>query len=314
MLPRAFPLGPLAACVLLVACDKPSPTAGTTSGGPLAPATVSASAPTATASASTPPLPSTDPEPVHTVAASAPPADAGPPRDAGAKPPRPAVTVKPDAGAPDAGAVAASDAGAAPLVGPSPAMEIARKVDAIFAAKKTFTAHFNQQYTLSASGVPKDSSGVLFIERPSKISFRYDPPSKQRLVSDGVTIKVYMPDDNQMYVTPAQNTEYPGALAFMMGNGISTSFDFAINGKARYGGVVLDGKPLTPTAGYELVMFYINKDLLEKADPGAIERVLVRDAQGNKNRFDFKGSSQPATIDPAEFTFTPPAGTTITQR
>jgi outer membrane lipoprotein carrier protein len=165
-----------------------------------------------------------------------------------------------------------------------------------------------------ATGVVKDSTGVIFMERPSKISIRYDAPNLQRVVSDGVTIKMFMPAESQMYVIPAQNTEYPGALAFMMGNGIATSFDFVINEKAKYGGVVLDGKPLTPTAGYDLVMFYINKDLLEKGDPGAIERVLVRDAQGNKNRFDFKGATQPATISPDEFAYTPPAGTTIVKR
>jgi outer membrane lipoprotein carrier protein len=316
VLTRALPLGPLvaSALALLVACDGPNPAGGSTSGGPPASATTTASAPTApvSASATVAPLPTTDPEPVHTVAASAsaPPADAGPPHDAGAKPPKPVPTAKPDAGAGDAG-VAAADAGAAPA---SPAQLIARKVDAIFAAKKTFNATFAQQYTLKATGAVKDSTGVIFMERPSKISIRYDPPNLQRIVSDGATIKMFMPEESQMYVIPAQNTEYPGALGFMMGNGIATSFDFVINEKAKYGGVVLDGRPLTPTVGYDLVMFYINKELLEKGDPGAIERVLVRDAQGNKNRFDFKGSTQPATIAPAEFTFSPPAGTTIVNR
>lgn len=314
MLSRALPFGMLGACAFLAACDAPGSTAGTTSGSSPASALPSASASVPMPTASAPSLPTADPEPVHAVAASAPPIDAGPPRDAGAKPPRPAATVRPDAGAlppPDAGTLAASDAGTAPV---SAALGVARKVDAIFAAKKTFTARFAQQYTLQASGVVKDSSGVVFMERPGKISFRYDPPNKQRIVSDGTTLKVYMPDDNQMFVTPAQSTEYPGALAFMMGNGIATSFDFAINDKARYTGVVLDGKPLTPTAGYQLVMFYISKELLERADPGAVERVLVRDAQGNKNRFDFKGATQPASIDPAEFTFTPPAGTNVVNR
>jgi outer membrane lipoprotein carrier protein len=38
---------------------------------------------------------------------------------------------------------------------------------------------------------------------------------------------------------------------------------------------------------------------------------LVIDAQGNKNRFDFEGVTQPDKIDPAEFTFTPPPGTDL---
>ena len=76
-------------------------------------------------------------------------------------------------------------------------------------------------------------------------------------------------------------------------------------------GVVLDGKPLTPNPSYELVMFYIDKDLLAKADPGAITRVLVRDAQGNKNRFDFINPKVNEAVPAADFTFTPPPGTSI---
>jgi outer membrane lipoprotein carrier protein len=309
--PRPRSLG-LLACLLVAACgdeQKPAGTTGPTATPPPS-ATVIATA-TATGSAAAPALPSADPATVHTAAPSAI-ADAGPPPDAGARPPK--VAAKPDAGAAvDAGAAAdagATDAGAAP---PSPALAIAQQVDAIFGAKKTFAARFKQQYTIKVTGAPKDSSGTVFIERPSKLSFRYDPPNKNRVVSDGTTIKIYMAEDNQLIETPVGKTEYPGALAFMMGNGgISRSFDFAINPRARWeGGVVLDGKPLAANPSYELAMFYIDQGLLAKSDPNALKRVLVIDAQGNKNRFDFEGVTQPDKIDPAEFTFTPPPGTDL---
>lgn len=326
---RALIVAPLA-CLILVACDDPKPPtgAGTTSAAPAVSAPVvatasSAPAPAASESAAAA-LPEMDPTSVHSAAppaATAKPeatakakADASAKPDAGAKPPaKPGVDAgvdagASDAGASDAGAGAAGDAGAAPV---SAALAIAKQVDAIFAAKKTFTASFDQQYTLKATGVVKDSSGVVFMERPDKISFRYNPPNKNRIVSDGTTIKIYVADDNQMMEIPAQKTAYPGALAFMMGNGISTSFDFAINQKVKWSGTVLDGKPLTPNPSYETVMFYIDTGLLQSADPNAMKRVLVIDAQGNKNRFDFKNASQPASIPASEFSFTPPPGTEI---
>ena len=68
-----------------------------------------------------------------------------------------------------------------------------------------------------------------------------------------------------------------------------------------------------PTPYYEYVLFYVDKALLEKKDPGVIRRVLIVDAQGNRNRFDFESVSQPDKIDPGEFVFTPPAGTNIQQ-
>ena len=76
---------------------------------------------------------------------------------------------------------------------------------------------------------------------------------------------------------------------------------------------MLLGKPREATPHYDSVMFYVDKVLLEKKDPGLIRRILIVDVQGNRNRFDLEGATQPEKIDPAEFTFTPPQGTNITQ-
>jgi len=202
----------------------------------------------------------------------------------------------------------------APTSAPSPADLVAAQVDSVFLHKKTFSAKFKQEHTQKIAGVTKKSTGVFFFERPNKMSFRYDAPSKNRIVSDGTTLKVYIGDDSQMFVQPVDKTEYPGAFAFLMGKGLAPSFNFGFNEKAKFdGGPVLLGKPRQPTPHYESVLFYVDKALLEKQDPGVIRRILVIDVQGNRNRFDLEGATQPEKIDPAEFTFTPPPGTNITQ-
>ena len=213
--------------------------------------------------------------------------------------------------APSASAVAAP---AAPATAKTAADLVAEQIDAIFLDKKTFSAKFKQEHTQKVAGVTKKSTGVFFFERPNKMSFRYDAPSKNRIVSDGQTLKVYIGDDNQMFVQSVNKTEYPGAFAFLMGKGMAPSFNFNFNEKAKFdGGPVLLGKPKEPTPHYDSIMFYVDKLLLEKKDPGVIRRILIVDAQGNRNRFDLEGAAQPEKIDPAEFTFTPPAGTNITQ-
>jgi outer membrane lipoprotein carrier protein len=264
----------------------------------------------ASASATTSGPASASAAPSEQASAAAPPTPA-PPRAAtasAAAPPKPAPKPLPaDAGVVlDAGR-AATDAG----VATSPGKAVALAVDAIFAASKTYTAQFDQQYTAKITGIVKDSSGVLYMQRPDKISFRYNPPNNSRIVADGTTIKIYTPQDNQMIVQPMQKTQYPGALAFMMGNGIASSFDFAVRDRIPYAGTVLEGKPLVANPSYETVTFFVGKTALAARDPGVLERVIVVDAQGNKNRFDFKNASQPASISPPEFTFTPPPGTTI---
>jgi len=299
-------------------CKDPPPPAGTTSSATTAAASVTA--PLASASA---PEPSAEPT-APAAGASAEVTDAG---TQGAK------TAKADAGKPakDAGAIATlADAGAASSAavdpGPAPPIDtpaagsadaVAAEIDKIFVSKKTFSAKFKQEYTQKISGNVKKSTGSVLVEKPNKISFRYDPPNKNRIVSDGSLLKVYVADDSQMFESPVQNTEYPGALAFIMGKGLRPSFTFTFNENAKKsftGGPVLTGKPRVPTPHYESVFFYVDQALLDKGDPGVIRRVLILDAQGNKNRFDFEGASQPASIDANEFTFTPPAGTNITKK
>ncbi|NUP11369.1 MAG: outer membrane lipoprotein carrier protein LolA, partial [Polyangiaceae bacterium] len=137
-------------------------------------------------------------------------------------------------------------------------------------------------------------------------------PNKNRIVSDGSTLKLYVAEDEQMIEHPVKDTEYPGAFGFIMGSGIRPSFDFTFNEKAKFElGPILVGKPRSANPQYEQVLFYVDKSKLEKKDPGAVTGVLIVDAQGNRNRFELFDQSFPAKIDASEFTFTPPAGTNI---
>ncbi|WP_437587197.1 LolA family protein [Sorangium sp. So ce1000] len=258
--------------------------------------------------------------------------------DAGAKPPKAAgsATAERDAGGgaaggtggerggpPAASATAATPTGGGPASPAAPAVPppepgsadaVAAEVDTIFVGKKTYLARFKQEHTQKVSGAVKKQSGTLSVEKPNKLSFRYDPPIQNRIVSDGVSLKVYVAEDKQMFVTPVDRSEYPGALSFLMGHGLRPSFTFTFNEKATFtGGPVLVGRPRALTPHYETVMFYIDRALLAKKDPGVIRRVLIVDAQGNRNRFDFENASQPASIDPAEFRFTAPPGTDVKQ-
>ncbi|WP_437631513.1 LolA family protein [Sorangium sp. So ce854] len=326
----------LPAAVIAAACDAPPAPTGAAPDASTAPAAPPPDPPlaSAVASAAPPASAAAAPEDAGAVAdasggaaeardAGATAADAGqrPPRDAGGAG---APADAGGAGAPaDAGgeradataATAAPGAGAPPAV---PAAEagsaeaVAAEVDTIFVGKKTYLARFKQEHTQKVSGAVKKQSGTLSVEKPNKLSFRYDPPNQNRIVSDGVSLKVYVAEDRQMFVTPVQSSEYPGALSFLMGHGLRPSFTFTFNEKANFeGGPVLVGKPRAPTPHYEFVMFYIDSALLAKKDPGVIRRVLIVDAQGNRNRFDFENASQPPSIDPAEFRFTAPPGTDV---
>lgn len=191
---------------------------------------------------------------------------------------------------------------------------VAAGIDAIFKDSTLFKARFIQKHKQKVSGKEREQKGTVYVQRPNKISFRYDEPNKNRIVSEGTTLKVYVAEDQQMFEHPVKDTEYPGAFGFIMGSGIRRSFDFSFNEKAKFElGYILVGKPKTPNPQYEQVLFYIDKTKLEAKNPGAVTGVLILDAQGNRNRFELFDQSFPTAIDASEFTFTPPAGTNITK-
>lgn len=192
--------------------------------------------------------------------------------------------------------------------------EVGFKIDELYKGHQRFSARFVQKHKQKVSGTEREQKGVVTVERPNKISFKYDAPNKNRIVSDGSTLKIYIAEDEQMFQQPVKNTEYPGAFGFIMGSGIRQSFEFSFNEKAKFDlGFVLNGAPRSANPQYEQVLFWINKDKLGAKDPGAVTAVLILDAQGNKNRFELFDAKFPDSVDAAEFTFTPPAGTSIKQ-
>ena len=102
---------------------------------------------------------------------------------------------------------------------------------------------------------------------------------------------------------------FPAALAFLMGEGsLEKAFDLRlVDGMKFEGGWVLEGTPRDATPAYRKVLLYVDGATAQ------VRRVLILDAQGNKNRFDFSAPIVNTKLDPGEFTFSPPAGTQIVQ-
>ena len=71
---------------------------------------------------------------------------------------------------------------------------------------------------------------------------------------------------------------------------------------------MLAGTPKTATPAYSKLLLYVD------AQTSQVRRVLIVDAQGNRNRFDFTNPSVNTPVEDKEFTFTPPKGVEIINR
>ncbi len=302
---------------LVFGCGDSGQTAAATSEKPVAPASAPVSAVTSGSAATPGPTAATPTSTTTTSASSTPSSSAAPTVTQTAV--APTSTAVPTTTATPTVTVVTPEPQPIPTVElPAPASgsadEVAANIDAVFKDNTRFQAKFLQKHKQKVAGVEREQKGTVFVERPNKISFRYDAPNKNRIVSDGSTLKVYVAEDEQMFEQPVKNTEYPGAFGFIMGSGIRHSFEFSFNDKAKFEhGPVLVGKPRSPNPQYEQVLFYIHKDNLGKKDPNTVTGVLIIDAQGNRNRFELYEATIPEKIDPAEFTFTPPPGTNVTK-
>jgi outer membrane lipoprotein carrier protein len=180
-------------------------------------------------------------------------------------------------------------------------------VQAFYNRTSSFSADFTQQYLAHAYNTTKTSNGHVIFVKPGKMDWEYADPKDNRIVSDGTNLRVYEAANKQMYEQTVNQSQYPAALSFLTGQGtLDQNFTFEIKPEMNFdGGFVLIGTPKNPTPAYTKVLFYVDTATSQ------VRRVLILDGQQNRNRFDFSNAQVNATIDPAKFTFNPPAGTTI---
>ena len=189
------------------------------------------------------------------------------------------------------------------------AVEIGGRVQSFYDSTKTYRATFKQTYTIKVQNVQKVSTGKVVFEKPGKMSWQYDAPNGNRVVSDGTTIKVYEKENEQMYEMSVAKSQYPAALAFLMGKGSLTK-DFSLRlldpAQMKFeGGYVLEGTPKEATPAYQKMLLYVD------GQTNQVRRALILDAQGNRNRFDFETPVVNQPVGKGEFDFTPPPGTKV---
>jgi outer membrane lipoprotein carrier protein len=214
-------------------------------------------------------------------------------------------------------ALVATDAGAQPKAAPKKpapkkgkpsANAVATSVQKFYDKTKSFKAGFKQRYWVKAYNKKKDSKGSVIFQKPGKMSWRYTN-NGNRVVSDGKHIQVYEAENKQMYEQTMGKSQYPAALAFLVGGGnLRKEFKLRmLNAKQMKfeGGYVLEGVPKKATPAYNKLLLYVDANTYQ------VRRVLLLDAQGNRNRFDFLSPAVNEKVPAGEFKFKPPAGTQV---
>jgi outer membrane lipoprotein carrier protein len=209
-------------------------------------------------------------------------------------------------------AEAQAPAAAAPVPGVT---DVVNQVQGVYDNARSFQSDFRQEFVVKAYNQTKSSHGHVIFARPGKMSWSYDNPAGNRVVSDGSTLRVYTAADRQMYESAVNGSQDPAAVSFLTGQGkLTESFNLQLidgnagpqgTGLSFPGGWILIGVPKVPTPSYQKVLFYADKA------KGQVRRVLIIDGQGNVNTFRFENPRLNDPVDSAQFVLTPPPGISI---
>jgi outer membrane lipoprotein carrier protein len=187
------------------------------------------------------------------------------------------------------------------------AQRVAAAIQRFYKKTKRYRARFEHTLFLAKQDEKKVRRGRLAFERPRKLSIRYDEPKGHRVVSDGKRVRVYDPDAKTLYISKLKRSLYPAIVAFLEGKAVLPR-DYRLRvldlDRSRVEeGRVLEAVPREPTPVMTRMILYVSDRT------GEVRRVLVVDAQGNHNRFDFHQVVTGRDIPNREFRLRPPRGT-----
>jgi outer membrane lipoprotein carrier protein len=204
--------------------------------------------------------------------------------------------------------------GALPLVASSadagsPALDqILKGIEKRYAGKG-FSASFFQESMLKAMQITDTAEGHLTVKRPGKMRWEYTIPEKQSIVTDGKTMWIYRPADNQVMLgkAPAYFGRGKGAGFLSDIRLIRESFTIEQHPAENEDYYRLKLLPREPTQELADIILSVAKRTYQ------IDQVVSHNAYGDETRIvlsDFRFD-----IDPADdlFRFTIPAGADVVQ-
>lgn len=196
---------------------------------------------------------------------------------------------------------------AAGFASETPTVEaILKRIEARYVGEG-FSANFFQTSVVAAMDITETASGFLQIKRPGKMRWNYEKPKKQLIVTDGKTIWIYKPDDNQVSI---------GAFPEIFGNGkgagfladiqqIRKSFDVSLKEVNTSGEYVLKLVPLSQEIDLTYILLHI--------DPQTSDIVEIRTLNSYKDetRIEMTGIQLDQEFEDVLFQFEVPKGCEI---
>jgi outer membrane lipoprotein carrier protein len=186
--------------------------------------------------------------------------------------------------------------------------EILAGVEARYAGAG-FAADFYQASTLKAMDITDTATGRIYIKRPNKMRWEYGTPEKQTIITDGVQLWMYRPEDKQVMVGRAPTFFGDGKGAGFLADMQSIRANFVIS-KTQSDDLQsyrLKLIPVKPQSGLADIYLSISKGTYEVAT------VITHNEYEDETRIELTGYQFDQQFDDALFGFKTPPGVDVLQ-
>jgi outer membrane lipoprotein carrier protein len=185
--------------------------------------------------------------------------------------------------------------------------EVLNKIQYFYENIKTIKADFLQE-TIFLDGNKEIRTGKVWIKKPGKFRWEYQSPEKFLIISDGVKIFVYYPEEKEVLIYPSgKMISSQLALGFMSGRGnirkdLKLENFEIINDKEWK----ISFLPLTKDTYIEKIVLTVN------LNTGEVREFYFINTAGEKIKIVFKNLNYNSELKNSLFSFVPPRDSRIT--
>lgn len=176
--------------------------------------------------------------------------------------------------------------------------EIINKVEKHYAVSG-FTADFSQTSSIKAMEITDSASGRAFFKRSGKMRWEYETPDRQMIITDGKTLWVFRPEDNQVMIGKAPSF-FEGGKGFSFLSDmkvIRQKFNMVLEKETQEGFFVLKLLPREKT--YDIVGIY----LWISGSTFDVVRIITYNSYGDETRIVFNNIQIKQKLDDSLFSF-----------
>lgn len=176
-----------------------------------------------------------------------------------------------------------------------------RALENILAQTRTLSAEVDQLFMDQDGRELQETRALLLMEKPAKFRWEVKEPYEELMVTDGATIWRYEPDLEQVTIQPFDDDADRTPVMLLNGNAETIAEAYDVSSTNMGGDLVRFVLiPRNPDRLFERLSVTFNGLVLDE--------MQFEDSLGQQTSMAFREVNRNVPLEPALFTFTPPAG------